>query len=156
MVCFSFLYLSFHFDGHLGFLCFSIFLPFQSWCLLLLFIHSPCLENNWGTSLVAQWIRICLPMQGTRVRSLVWEDPACHGASKSMCHNYWVCALEPVSHNYSARVPQLLKPTHLEPMLLNKRSHHNEKPVHRNKELPLLTRTRESPRAAMKTQCNQK
>ena len=26
-----------------------------------------------GTSLVVQWLRICLPMQGTRVRSLVWE-----------------------------------------------------------------------------------
>ena len=26
-------------------------------------------------SLVAQWIRICLPMQETRVRSLSWEDP---------------------------------------------------------------------------------
>ena len=25
-------------------------------------------------SLVVQWLRICLPMQGTRVRALVWED----------------------------------------------------------------------------------
>ena len=25
-------------------------------------------------SLVAQWLRICLPMQGTWVRALVWED----------------------------------------------------------------------------------
>ena len=29
---------------------------------------------------------------------------------------------------------QLLKPGHLEPVLHNKRSHHNEKPVHRNEE----------------------
>ena len=30
-----------------------------------------------GTSLVGQWLR--LPMQGTWVRSLIWElDPACH------------------------------------------------------------------------------
>ena len=28
-----------------------------------------------GTSLVAQWLRICLPMQGTWVRALVREDP---------------------------------------------------------------------------------
>ena len=28
-----------------------------------------------GASLVAQWLRICLPMQGTWVRALVWEDP---------------------------------------------------------------------------------
>ena len=35
-----------------------------------------------GTSLVAQWLRIHLPMQGTRVRALVQEDPACRGATK--------------------------------------------------------------------------
>ena len=39
-------------------------------------------------SLVAQWLRICLPMQETRVRALVWEDPTCRGATKPMCHNY--------------------------------------------------------------------
>ena len=32
-----------------------------------------------GTSLVAQWLRIRLPRQGTWVRSLVREDPTCHG-----------------------------------------------------------------------------
>ncbi|KAJ8784376.1 hypothetical protein J1605_008309 [Eschrichtius robustus] len=31
-----------------------------------------------------------------------------------------------------AREPQLLKPTRLEPVLRNKRSHRNEKPTHRN------------------------
>ena len=41
-----------------------------------------------GTSLVAQWLRICLPVQKTRVRALVWEDPTCHGAIKPLCHNY--------------------------------------------------------------------
>ena len=86
------------------------------------------------TSLVAQWLRICLPMQGTRVRALVREDPTCRGATKPMRHNYWACALEPASHNYWACVPQLLKPTHLDPVLHNKRSHHNEKPVHRKEE----------------------
>ncbi|KAJ8785428.1 hypothetical protein J1605_007025 [Eschrichtius robustus] len=33
-----------------------------------------------------------------------------------------------------AHEPQLLKPTRLEPMLCNKRSHRNEKPLHRNEE----------------------
>ena len=33
-----------------------------------------------------------------------------------------------------AREPQLLKPARLEPMLRDKRSHRNEKPVHRNEE----------------------
>ena len=41
-----------------------------------------------GASLVAQWLRIHLPMQGTRVRALVWEDPTCHGTTKSVRHNY--------------------------------------------------------------------
>ena len=39
-------------------------------------------------SLVAQWLRVCLPMQGTRVRALVWEDPTCRGATKPVSHNY--------------------------------------------------------------------
>ena len=41
-----------------------------------------------GTSLVAQWLRICLPMQGTRVQALVWEDPTCRGETKPVRHNY--------------------------------------------------------------------
>ena len=45
-------------------------------------------EISIGTSLVAQWLRIRLPMQGTRVRALVWEDPTCRRASKPVCHNY--------------------------------------------------------------------
>ena len=57
---------------------------------------------------VAQWLRIRLPMQGTRVRSLVREDPTCRGATKPVRHNYWACALEPVSHKYWDREPQLL------------------------------------------------
>ena len=39
-------------------------------------------------SLVAQWLRICLLMQGTRVRALVWEDPTCQGATGPVSHNY--------------------------------------------------------------------
>ena len=43
---------------------------------------------EYGTSLVAQWLRICLPMQGTWVQALVWEDPTCRGATKPVRHNY--------------------------------------------------------------------
>ena len=35
------------------------------------------LMNKWDecrASLVLQWLRICLPMQGTQVQPLVWED----------------------------------------------------------------------------------
>ena len=45
-------------------------------------------EERHRTSLVAQWLRIRLPMQGTWVRALVREDPTCHGATKPVCHNY--------------------------------------------------------------------
>ena len=41
-----------------------------------------------GASLVAQWLRIRLPMQGTQVQALVREDPTCHGATKPVHHNY--------------------------------------------------------------------
>ena len=41
-----------------------------------------------GASLVAQWLGIRLPMQGTRVRALVWEDPTCRGATRPVSHNY--------------------------------------------------------------------
>ena len=43
---------------------------------------------DFRASLVVQWLRICLPLQGTQVRSLVQEDPTCCGATKSMHHNY--------------------------------------------------------------------
>ena len=39
-------------------------------------------------SLVAQWLRVRLPMQGTQVRALVWEDPTCRGAAGPVSHNY--------------------------------------------------------------------
>ena len=44
-------------------------------------------SNSLGTSLVAQWLGIRLPTQGTRVRALVQEDPTCHGATKPVRHN---------------------------------------------------------------------
>ena len=111
--------------------------------------------GHWA-SLVAQWLRIRLPMQGTRVRALVQEYPTYHGATKPVCHNYWACTLEPASHNYWAHVPQLLKPACLEPVLRNGRGHLNEKPAHHHEEWPLLAATRESPSAATKTQRSQK
>ena len=58
-------------------------------------------------SLVAQWLRIHLLVQGTQVWSLVQEVSTRLGATKPMGHNYLAHALEP--------------------MLCKKRSHHNEK-----------------------------
>ena len=81
------------------------------------------------TSLVAQWIRLYLPMQGTQVWPPIWEDLLCHRAAKPVCRNYWACALEPGSRNYWSLHA-------LEPGLHNRRSHCNEKPEHHSEEEP--------------------
>ena len=45
-------------------------------------------KKSSGISLVAQWLRIHLPVQGPWVPSLVWEDPTYLGAAKPMNRNY--------------------------------------------------------------------
>ena len=87
-------------------------------------------------SLVVQWLRICLPMQGTRVRALVWEDPTCHGATRP--------------------VTTITEPAHLEPVLRNKRGRDSERSAHCDEEWPPLAATRESPRTETKTQHSHK
>ena len=66
----------------------------------------PLFHNHWllrlgsWTSLGAQWLRIHLPMQGTQVQFLVWEDSTWCRKTKPLCHNYWsLCALEPMVCN---------------------------------------------------------
>ena len=59
--------------------------PVQKMCKLLEFLQRKTLFR---ASLVAQWLRICLLMQGTQVRALVWEDPTCRGATGPVSHNY--------------------------------------------------------------------
>ena len=51
-------------------------------------IKTIAFKMHMRASLVVQWLRICLLMQGTRVRALVWEDPTCHGAAGPVSHNY--------------------------------------------------------------------
>ena len=58
----------------------------------LILAGSADFKTELRASLVAQWLRICLPMQGTRVRALVWEDPTCRGATGPVSHNYWAWA----------------------------------------------------------------
>ena len=43
-------------------------------------------EPSWA-SLVAQWLGVCLPVGGTRVRALAWGDPACRGAAGPVSHS---------------------------------------------------------------------
>ena len=59
-------------------------------------------KKNVCASLEAQWWIICLPMQQTRVRSPVQEDPTCHKATETVNHKYWACALGPGSHKTAA------------------------------------------------------
>ena len=109
-----------------------------------------------GTSLVVQWIRICLPKLGTWVPSLVWEDSTHYGGTNPRHDDYWAHTLEPVSCNYWGCVTQLLKPARLESMLSNDRGHHSEKPVRCDEEWPLLATTRESSFKAVETRNNGK
>ena len=76
------------------------------------------------TSLVVQWLTICLIMQGTRVRSLVQEDFICCGTTKPLCQNYQAHTLETVLHN--------------------ERSHHNWSPHPATKSRPTCC-SREKP-----------
>ena len=46
------------------------------------------INREMRASLVCQWLGIRLPMQGTRVRAPVWEDPICRGAARPVSHNY--------------------------------------------------------------------
>ena len=51
-------------------------------------LEQKILKVVWRASLVAQWLKICLPIQGTWVRALVWEDPTCRGAAGPVSHSY--------------------------------------------------------------------
>ena len=55
-------------------------------------VRMAIIKKTTGASLVTQWLRICLLMQGTWVRALVWEDPTCRRATRPVSHNYWACA----------------------------------------------------------------
>ena len=61
-----------------------------------------------------QWVRIYLPMQGTWVWSLVWEDATYLRATKPMCHKYWVQATATEACVPKARALQQEKPLPLE------------------------------------------
>ena len=74
------------------------------------FVTSTKTKRPPGTSLVVQWLGICLPVQGTRVQSQVREVP-------HTMRQPWLCTT-----TTEART--------LEPEFFNKRRHCCEKPVH--------------------------
>ena len=77
-------------------------------------------EGKFRTSLVVQWLRICLPTQGTWVRSLLQEDSTSCRPTKPERRKNQAHALEPVL-SIIAEKPR------------------DEKPVHSNKDPPHLT-----------------
>ena len=65
------------------------------------------------TSLVSQWIRFRLLMQGTQVRSLVRKECLCHRAAKPLNHSYGsLGTLGPALH--TKRSQHLAKSAHLD------------------------------------------
>ena len=78
---------------------------------------------------MVQWLRIRLPLQGTRVWSLVREDAHMPGATKPVCHNYWsLRATTTEAHVPRARAPQQEKPPQWEARALQRKvapAHHN-------------------------------
>ena len=57
-------------------------------------------QGDIGESPVVQWLGILLPMQGTRVQSLVQEDSTCFRATALLYHSCWPPALKPTKCNY--------------------------------------------------------
>ena len=53
----------------------------------LTLVRMSIIKKSTRASLVVQWLGVCLPMQGTRVRALVWEDPTCCGANGPVSHS---------------------------------------------------------------------
>ena len=94
------------------------------------------LKSNLGASLVAQWLRVCLPMQGD-----TGSSPGLGGS-----HMPW---------SDWAREPQLLSLC-VWSLCSATRGRDSERPAHRDEEWPPLAATRESPRTEAKTQHSQK
>ena len=134
-----------------GFLCLCCFLfnPLaQAKIINLLHIdeisqstqQNTLLKKVWGGFLMAQWLRIHLPMQETQVQSLIWEEPPCCGATESMHHNYQACALELGICSYCSLLT-------LEPMLHNKRSYLSENPLIQTRVAPACHNNRKPARS---------
>ena len=92
---------------------------------------------------MVQWLRIHLPVQGTEIWSLLWEDSTCRRVTKPMSHNYWAQELQLLSpHAATTEAQAPWSPCSATREAITIRS-------------PCTT-TRESPYVATKTQASQK
>ena len=73
-----------------------------------------------------------------------------------MSRSGWALAPQLLSLRSGARMPRLLGPARLEPVLRNEGGHRNEKPVRHSREWPPLATAGGSPRSARKTQRRRK
>ena len=55
-------------------------------------------ERAWGTSLVVQWMELCLPTQRVWIRSLVQEDSACRAPKSPVSQLLSLCATTNEAH----------------------------------------------------------
>ena len=78
------LMLRFKFVMLLSFCSFSDFTFLMCGC----FIRRNCQKSREKDFPSGMWIEIRLPMQGTQVLPLVWEDPTRGGPTKPKSHNY--------------------------------------------------------------------
>ena len=46
------------------------------------------IKSQIRASLVAEWVRIHMPMKGTWVQSLIWEDSTSYRATKPVGHSH--------------------------------------------------------------------
>ena len=75
------------------------------------------IQKGGGASLVVQWLRIRLSMQGTRVLFLVWEDSTCCRAIESAHHKVTEPKVDPRDTTAEAHSPRPHAPQEKPPQL---------------------------------------
>lgn len=97
---------------------------------------------------MVQCLRTCLPMHGTRVQSLVWEDSACGRVAKPEPATTEPALWNPRAAAAGAHMPRTC--------LHSNRSLRNARPLRPHQRVAPAPTARESPHAATKTQRSQK
>ena len=88
----------------------------------------PCWHSGWESACQCRGHGF-EPWSG-RIPHAVEQLGPCATATEAALWSPRATTAEPVCHNYWARVPWLLRPARLEPVLCNKRSHHDGNPAH--------------------------
>ena len=137
-------------QGELCQLCCAVwmFLHLVGNCLQFKYSQNHYIKIALQASLVVQWFRIHLPMQGTRVPSLVWDDPHALRQVNS-------CTTTPKAV-LRAWEPQLMKHTRPRACTAQEKLPQGEAYEPQLESSCCLPQLKKALQAAMKTQCNQK